>query len=79
MTGTEQKARATPMRAFTVFTIVMLALVTFPLYGVANAVEPMILGLPFSMAWVVFWILVEFVGLIAFYRYEFAGVSDRAS
>lgn len=79
MKGAAQNKRATPTRMFTAFTVAMLVLVTFPVYGIANSVEPMILGLPFSMAWVVFWILVEFVGLIAFYRYEFAGSADQAS
>jgi hypothetical protein len=79
MTDTEQKSRATPTRLFAAFTVVMLALVTFPIYGLANSVEPMILGLPFSMAWVIFWILVEFAALIAFYQYEFAGTGARAS
>ena len=45
----------------------------FPIYGLANKVEPMVLGLPFSLFWIVAWIAVEFVGLLCFIAYEFSG------
>ncbi|MEX0974493.1 MAG: hypothetical protein WD024_03945 [Bacillota bacterium] len=52
--------------------ICMLALV-FPLYSVANRADPFVLGLPFSMFWIVLVIAVEFVGFIAAYRWEYKG------
>jgi sterol desaturase/sphingolipid hydroxylase (fatty acid hydroxylase superfamily) len=60
-------------RAFVIFTIAMMAVMVFPLFAIGNRIEPMVLGLPFSMAWVVGWILVEFVVLVGFYRYEHGG------
>lgn len=65
-----RNARPTPTRAFAIFTVVMVLLLTFPVYGLGNHVEPFVLGLPFSMVWVVFWIAVEFVVLLGFIVYE---------
>ncbi|HEY8531444.1 MAG TPA: hypothetical protein VIL08_04270 [Limnochorda sp.] len=49
----------------------LLLVLIFPVFAVANRVQPMILGLPFSLAWIVFWLVVEFIGVIAFYRAEY--------
>lgn len=46
-------------------------LLIFPVFAVANRVQPMILGLPFALAWIVFWVGVEFVGVILFYWAEY--------
>ncbi len=62
--------RRNATRAFVIFTIAMAAVMVFPVFALGNRVEPFVLGLPFSMAWVIFWIGVEFIGLIAFFRYE---------
>jgi hypothetical protein len=48
----------------------------FPIFGIGNRVEPFVLGLPFSMFWVVFWIAVEFLGLVAFFVYEHGREGD---
>ncbi|HIC72984.1 MAG TPA: hypothetical protein EYO88_12945, partial [Alphaproteobacteria bacterium] len=50
-------------------TLVMI----FPIYGFGNQVEPYVLGMPFSMFWVVFWIAVEFFAVIAFFLHEYGG------
>ncbi|MQA86510.1 MAG: hypothetical protein GEV03_18235 [Streptosporangiales bacterium] len=52
-------------------TVVLLLLFTFPLYGIANSAEPILLGMPFSMFWIVLWTAVEFVILLALYWGEF--------
>lgn len=72
-----RRVRKTPTAMFVAFTIVMLLLMTFPVYSLGNRVEPFVLGLPFSMFWVVFWIGVEFLVLIGFYLYEFGGSGGR--
>jgi hypothetical protein len=66
-----EKQRKTPEKAYAVFAIVILLLMMFPLYGLGNSAQPIVIGLPFSLFWVVFWIGVEFAGLIAFFRYEY--------
>jgi hypothetical protein len=60
-------------KAFAVFTAIMVLVMIFPIYGLANRVEPMVLGMPFSLFWIVAWIGVEFVGLLCFIAYEFSG------
>lgn len=57
--------------AVTTLTVVLLLLFTFPLFGIANSAEPILLGMPFSMLWIVFWIAVEFVILLGLYWGEF--------
>jgi hypothetical protein len=62
------RRRVTAMRAaYAVFVVAIILVMIFPLYGLGNSIEPRVLGLPFSMVWVIFWILVEMAGLIAFY------------
>lgn len=53
--------------------LVCLLMMIFPLYAIANRADPFVMGLPFSMLWVVLWILVEFVGFIAAYNWEYRG------
>jgi hypothetical protein len=45
----------------------------FPLYSVANRVEPYVLGMPFAMFWLVFLTLLQFLGLAALYCWEYRG------
>ena len=65
--------RRTATPAFVVFVILITLVMIFPIYGLGNRVEPFVLGMPFSMIWVVFWIVVEFFGVIAFFLYEHGG------
>ncbi len=39
----------------------------FPVFAVANRVEPLVFGLPFSFFWVIAWILVAFSLLLVLY------------
>lgn len=39
----------------------------FPVFAVANRVEPFVFGLPFSFFWVVAWILIVFSLLVVMY------------
>ena len=71
--GIERESTRNASKAFAVFTAVMVLVMIFPIYGFANKVEPMILGMPFSLFWIVAWIAVEFVGLLCFIAYEFSG------
>ncbi|UEM06072.1 hypothetical protein JL101_011755 [Skermanella rosea] len=70
------ESRRDASKPFAIFTLIMLLVMIFPVYGFANSVEPMILGLPFSLFWIIAWIGVEFVGLVCFIAYEFTG-GDR--
>jgi len=41
--------------AFVCFMVAITLVMIFPIYGFGNQVEPYVLGMPFSMFWVVFW------------------------
>lgn len=53
--------------------VICLLMMIYPLYSLGNRVEPFVVGLPFSMFWVVLWIVVEFVGFICAYLWEYRG------
>jgi len=58
-------------RPYIIFVVVMFLLMIFPLYGIANRVFPLVLGLPFGLFWVIFLELIAFCALCFFYRYEY--------
>ena len=51
---------------FFLFSILILALLIFPIYSVGNRVDPFIFGIPFSLFWIVSCILIQFVGILFF-------------
>ena len=51
---------------FFVFSILILALLIFPIYSVGNRVDPFIFGIPFSLFWIISCILIQFVGILFF-------------
>ena len=55
---------------FVVFTLFILIMLIFPVFSLGNRVEPFVFGLPFSMAWVIFWIVIEFIGLLIFIKLD---------
>ena len=57
-------------RWFIIFGVFIALVMIFPIFGLANRVDPRVLGMPFSMFWVIFWIGVEFVVLVAFFLSE---------
>jgi heme/copper-type cytochrome/quinol oxidase subunit 2 len=62
-----------------VMLVVLLLLFTFPVYGMfANTAEPILLGMPFTMFWIVLWTVVEFVGLAALYFMEFGRGGEQS-
>ena len=52
------------------FFLLFVAAVTWPGMIPFNRIEPLILGLPFSMAWVAFWVALSFLVLAALDRVE---------
>ena len=51
--GGERESTRNASKAFAIFTAVMVLVMIFPIYGLANRVEPMVLGMPFSLFWIV--------------------------
>jgi len=53
--------------AFGVYCLCALAALTWPVYAWAGArIEPRLLGLPFSMGWVILWIVLTLVVLVSY-------------
>lgn len=53
---------------FALFAGVVLLAMIWPGYAMFGArIEPYVLGLPFSLAWVVGWVLLTFAGLAVFH------------
>jgi len=55
---------------FVIFTLFILSMLIFPIFSLANYAEPLIFGMPFIMVWVLFWIIIEFLGLIVFVKID---------
>lgn len=52
-----------------VYSLLCFAALTWPGYAwLGNGVEPYVLGLPFSLAWNVGWVVLTFVVLAAYHR-----------
>ncbi len=55
---------------FILFSFFMLLLLIFPLYGIGNKVTPFVLGVPFSLFWIIACIIFQFVGIVIFLFYD---------
>ncbi len=56
-----------PHVAFAVFCACALLALVWPVYpALGNRIEPRVLGLPFSLAWIVAWIVASFLALVAY-------------
>ena len=74
--GLQDETRRGPLLAL--LTVVVLAggALVWPVYPAFGHVQPYVLGLPFSFAWVVGWLLAVFVALVLFYRVDESGPTD---
>ncbi|AZR74860.1 hypothetical protein BBF96_07580 [Anoxybacter fermentans] len=55
---------------FCYFLICLLAQI-WPIYLIGNRLYPFVLGMPFSMFWVVLWIVIIFIGLLIKFNQEY--------
>ena len=62
------RASRTPHVAFGVFVGVAVLAVTWPGAKLFGTADPRVLGLPFSLAWIVMWVLAMFVALLWYER-----------
>ena len=51
---------------FLLFSLLILILLIFPLYRYGNSATPIVLGLPFSLFWIILCITFQFVGIVVF-------------
>ncbi|MCA1055781.1 DUF3311 domain-containing protein [Rossellomorea aquimaris] len=45
-------------------------LLIFPLFAIGNRATPVVMGMPFSVFWVILWIIVTFLIVLALYRID---------
>ena len=58
-------------RLYGIFLLVCVASLGWPLYPLLGGrIEPLILGVPFSLAWMIGWVLLSFLALLT---YDLAG------
>ena len=55
---------------FILFSIFVLVLLIFPVYEVGNKINPIILGLPFSLFWIIACIIFQFIGILLFLFFD---------
>ncbi len=55
---------------FFLFSITILLLLIFPLYNFGNKVNPIILGIPFSLGWIIICIIIQFLGILLFLVFD---------
>lgn len=63
------RQRRVYLGATAVLVVVFLALI-WPVYPLFAGIRPFVLGVPLSLAWVVGWLLVSFVTLLAVFVWE---------
>jgi len=57
--------------ALALYALVCLAAITWPGYAwLGNRIEPLVLGLPFSLAWNIGWVSLTFFVLGAYYLFD---------
>jgi hypothetical protein len=56
-------------RLYGLFLLVCVASLGWPIYPLLGArIEPFILGVPFSLAWMIGWVVLSFLALLAYDR-----------
>lgn len=68
--GLRDASNRGPLVAFLVTVSLAGLAVLWPVYPLADSLQPFVLGLPFSFAWIVGWLGIVFVALVLFYRMD---------
>lgn len=55
---------------FFLFSLFILLLLIFPVYNFGNKIDPILLGIPFSLFWIITCIVIQFFGIIIFILLE---------
>ena len=55
---------------FLFFSLLIMLVLIFPLYSFGNIALPLVLGLPFSLFWIILCITIQFFGIVAFLFYD---------
>ena len=69
----QQPAKKLVVRWFIVFLVLIQFSLIWPIYPLVGYIEPIILGMPFSIVWVLLCLLLSFSGLLAYFLWEEQG------
>ncbi|MGM0840020.1 DUF3311 domain-containing protein [Rossellomorea aquimaris] len=50
--------------------ILPFLLLIFPLFSIGNRATPIVMGMPFSVFWVILWIIITFLIVLVLYRID---------
>ncbi|MCA1065807.1 DUF3311 domain-containing protein [Rossellomorea sp. AcN35-11] len=63
-------SKSTFTKIYCLSLILPFLLLVFPLFSIGNRATPMILGMPFSIFWVISWIVITFLIVLVLYRMD---------
>ena len=73
MYSVQQPSKKPAARWFIAFLVLIQFSLIWPIYPLVGYIEPIILGMPFSIVWVLLCLLLSFSGLLAYFLWEEQG------
>ena len=73
MYSVQQPSKKPVVRWFIAFLVLIQFSLIWPIYPLVGYIEPIILGMPFSIVWVLLCLLLSFSGLLAYFLWEEQG------
>lgn len=73
MYSVQQPSKKSVLRWFIAFLVLIQFSLIWPIYPLVGYIEPIILGMPFSIVWVLLCLLLSFSGLLAYFLWEEQG------
>lgn len=63
-------SKSTFTKIYCLSLILPFLLLIFPLFSIGNRATPIIMGMPFSVFWVILWIIITFLIVLVLYRID---------
>ena len=73
----QQPAKKLVVRWFIVFLVLIQFSLIWPIYPLVGYIEPILLGMPFSIVWVILCLLLSFSGLLTYFLWEEQGQKQQ--
>lgn len=73
----QQPAKKLVIRWFIAFLVLIQFSLIWPIYPLVGYIEPIMLGMPFSIVWVLLCLLLSFSGLLAYFLWEEQGQKEH--
>ena len=77
MYSVQQPAKKPVVRWFIAFLVLIQFSLIWPIYPLVGYIEPIMLGMPFSIIWVLLCLLLSFSGLLAYFLWEEQGQKEH--